>query len=125
MGYRTIQQKIGATHQFDGTAPTGAVVRANDMESYAVQNAGGLFDFGLTQPVNIVQIFVKLGGQTSWALSLVDADGDVFPLVDGTNEAIYASKPFDLFMLTGDKLKLVTTGATTAMKARVTINTRP
>lgn len=123
MGLRTIEQKINAGHQFDGTAPTGTVVNEFNMERYPAQNAGGLFDFGNAAPIKIEQIFIVFGGQSAWSLTLVDADNSaVVVLLSGTTETYLANTTLDLYLLQGQKLKLTTTGATTAMKARISLH---
>lgn len=124
MSYRTIEQKISAAGDFDGTAPTGDREFANNMESYPEQAAGGLFDFGQDGPIEVRQVFVTLGGQSAWSLSLVDADATETELDAGTVETFYAKLDWRFVMLKGQMLKLATTGASTAMKARVTINPR-
>lgn len=125
MALRTLEQKITATNQFDGTAPSGAVTREYDMERYAAQATGGLFDFANANPIQLKQIFITFGGQATWSLSLVDVDAVETVLLSGTNETFLANTTLNLFVLQGQKLKLVTAGATTAMVARVTVDTSP
>jgi hypothetical protein len=125
MALRTIEQKITATNQFDGAAPAGAVTRAYDMERYPTGTVGGLFDFANAGPVQVKQIFIKLGGQSSWTLEMVDADAVATVVLSGTTETFVANMTLNLFLLQGQKLKLVTVAATTAMVARVTVDTTP
>lgn len=121
MGFRTIQHKILATNQFAGAAPGGALARENDMEAYAANAAGGLFDFANTDPVEPKFFAFHGGGQASWALVLVDADSLEYPLLSGTNETAVFERLDHLVLLQGQKLKLTTVGATLAMTARITI----
>lgn len=119
-GIRTLQQQINALHQFDGTAPTGAMSISHGIEQWAAQNAGGLFDFTQTRPIPLRGIFVKFGGQASWSLSLKDALGNLYTILTGTNEVSYYKDLSGLWLMEGDQLALVTAGATTAMLARIT-----
>jgi len=122
MNARTIQQAITATNQFDGTAPAGAVTRANDIEAYPAAAAGGLFDFALANPAELVQVQIVLGGQTTWSLALVDVDATEVVLFSGTTEASFVTTAADrIILLEGQTLALVTTGATTAMRARISV----
>ncbi len=125
MGLRTIEQKITAGADFDGTLPTGATTQGNDLESFTAQAAGGLFDFAQDKPITIQQIAIVFGGQSTWSLVLVDADATELPVDDGTTETEYLDWNIELVLLKGQKLKLVTTGASTAMRAHVTAETRP
>jgi hypothetical protein len=123
MGLRTIEQKINAAHNFDGTAPTGPVAHVNDLEATTAQNAGGLFDFGQIAPITVKQVQIVLGGQSAWSLAIVDVDNVEIPLQSGSVDVTIFSQP-NLILLKGQKLKLRTTGASTAMRARITATTR-
>lgn len=122
MAIRTIEQRISAGNQFDGTAPSGDAVLGTDLEQYPEEAAGGLFDFGLDNPAEIHHIELKLGGQTSWSLSKRDKDGVDVILWAGTTETAFVTLAEDRMPILEDqKLVLVTTGATAAMKARISI----
>jgi len=130
MGLRTIEQRITATQDFTGVAPTGVRTNANGMERYsnldaeAANAVGGLFNFEQVHAIELKQVFIKLGGQSAWSLKLVDADGVETTLDSGTNETIYHNRTLDLIMMPGDKLKIETTDATGALTARITIATK-
>lgn len=125
MSYRTIQQSIPAASQFTGVAPAGALTVVNGIETYASNVLGGLFNFAQTKPTPVKYAGIKLGGQSSWTLKLLDGDDNVLGTVlSGTNEATKYSELTGLILMKGDKLKLETTGATTAMIARLTVATR-
>jgi hypothetical protein len=124
MALRTIEQKIAAASQFTGVAPVGALSRAYDMERYAV-GAGGLFDFANANPVQLKQVFIKLGGQSSWTLKLVDVDAVETTILSGTTETFVANTTLNPYILQGQKLKLETVGATLAMVARMTVDASP
>ncbi len=120
MGSRSIQQQISAGHDFDGTTPGGTPTVSHGVQKYVVATAGGLFDFALDHPTEVLQISLVLGGQTSWSISIHDDDGDDTLVFAGTTEAYFVSTAQDRFVLMpGQKLKLVTSGASTAMKCRI------
>jgi len=127
MSARTIEQKIAAGSNFDGTAPTTTRVNEKDMERYPEDTVGGLFEFGLDRPTDLIQVMIKFGGQATWSLSLVDADDVEIVLASGTTEASFFSTTdvgplAGLLLLEGQRLKLVTAGASTAMVARVSVD---
>jgi len=124
MALRTIEQKITAGSQFTGAAPAGTVTRELDMERYPTGTVGGLIDFANPNPIQVKQIFIKLGGQSSWTLQMVDTDAVATTVLSGTTETFVANTTLNLILLQGQKLKLVTVAATTAMVARVTATTR-
>jgi hypothetical protein len=118
---RTIEQTITATHNFNGGPPVGTPVAVDGMTSYPTAITGGLFDFGQdTAGIEVAQVFIKLGGQSSWSLSLVDNDATLTVVASGTTETFYANPNWGLILLQHQTLKLVTSGASGAMKARVT-----
>lgn len=120
---RTIQQAISAGNDFDGAAPGGALTTSPEgIESYAESDAGGLFEFGNQYPVEVVQIQIILGGQLTWSISVVDDDDDEIVLWSGTTEADFHTTAADrIVLLPGQALKLVTSTASAAMKARVSV----
>jgi hypothetical protein len=125
MAIRTIEQKITAGSQFTGAAPAGAAVLNNDMERHPTGVVGGLFNFATTKPVRVEQFSIKFGGQASWTLNLVDVDAVETLLLSGTTEASLVNTSLRPWLLEGQKLKLVTVGATTAMVARISVDTSP
>jgi len=124
MALRTIEHKITAGSQFTGAAPVGTVTRELDMERYPTGTAGGLIDFANPNPIQVKQIFIKLGGQSSWTLQMIDTDAVATTVLSGTTETFVANTTLNLILLQGQKLKLVTVAASTAMVARVTATTR-
>ena len=122
MSVRTIEHKIAAGSQFDGTAPAGSPTLADDLEAYAEGTSGGLFDFDHPSPLKIVQVAIKFGGQSAWSLNLVDRDGIEVELLSGSTETSIVDTACNAVVLQGQKLKLTTTGATTAMRARVSLS---
>jgi hypothetical protein len=122
MSIRTIEQKIAAGSQFNGLAPAGSPVLGNDLESYAEGVNGGLFDFAHPSPLKLVQVAIKFGGQASWSLNLVDKDSVEVEVLSGTTNTSLLEADCNIIVLQGQKLKLVTTGATTAMRARISMS---
>lgn len=126
MSARTIEQKMDSSSVWNGAAPAGSVVAANDMEAFPEGSAGGLFDFGNPDPIRVLQIFIKFGtGTTSWSLSLVDND-DVETVVANASSADpllitqHDGGVGGMLLLEGQKLKLVSAGApVTASQARI------
>lgn len=129
--------QIAAGSDFDGTVPAAG---SEDLKSgdliYSPATAGGLFKCptsrdDTTREINdpetsdrareVKRISVTFGGQTSWSLSIVNADDEEVLLLSGNIDSSLVIT--DIIMLSpGDKLKLVTTGASTAMIAIVTYN---
>lgn len=125
MAYRTQMQQITAGSQFDGTAPAGAVTIANGKRTYATDTAGGLFDIGPTDPGHLMGVALygdaanDLDGGT-WVISKVTAEGDVFELFSGTTETEFISDAAErVVMLPGEKIKVVTTSMSVAMRCMV------
>ena len=125
-----IRQEITATNDFDGTAPSGAPTFSNDIYAYIAEAAGGLFDptdttnyaFPQGEALELIDVGLKLGGQSAWALSMVDPDANERVIFSGTNETSFAStEETQVIILPGGKLKLTTTGATAALIASLVI----
>lgn len=112
-----IVQRIAALSQFDGQAPTTTPVDQDNILWYPEDSQGGLFEFEGSNNVDIRQLQINFGGQTSWTLSMTDGSED-FIIMTGTNEAYLFARDVATLPV-GWKLKLVTTGASTAMKAMV------
>lgn len=121
-GVRTMEQRIDAGSDFDGTTPPGSVVREFGIEKYASAATGGLFDFSLTEPHMLRSIELKLGGQTFWTIHKRDTEGDEILYCCGTDETTFVTTEADSIILT-DKQKVVvrTVGASGPLIARVTI----
>ena len=129
-----IEQKIAAGNDFDGTEPAlGAAIFLPYCDSkdniYRMKHptipatdegdAGGLFTFAHDQVVVIEQIFADFGTSVSWTINIVTSAGDM-PVWTGTGQhAIVVSMDSRARIVRGEALKLVTSGATNAMWARV------
>lgn len=127
MSVRTIEQKITAASDFNGVLPTTTKVLEFDMERFPTDTVGGLFDFENSNPLQVHQVLIKFGGQTTWSLVIVDVDTVETTLASGTTEAelLVTNQvgPLAQFiLLEGQALKLVTSGASAAMVARISVN---
>ena len=113
-----IKQQITALSQFNGLLPTTTPKAVNGVLVYPTDVQGGLFEFDMdTVPVALQEVLVKLGGQASWTLKLLDG-ATTFDLDSGTTETSRLYRPvLPLIMLPGQKIEFKTVGATTAMWA--------
>ncbi len=110
-----ILQRISATDDFDGADPGTTPVIEENIKKYPVAAVGGLFDPAHVNPVLIRNLSAKLGGQTSWTLSMTDGT-DTILIVSGTNETELNLKNIAILPVNW-KLELVTSGASAAMTA--------
>lgn len=123
MSVAIIQQRITAGNDFNGAAPTTDPESSQDIKRYPTDTVGGLFDFGITGPHWIANIEILFGGQTSWTIHKKDTDGDEILLWQGTDEANFVTCCCDKMQIyEGEQILLRTTGASTAMKARIALD---
>ena len=113
-----IKHQITAGSQFDGQVPSTTPAEENGVVVYPTDTQGGLFEFGMDAvPVALFEVMVKLGGQTSWTLKIIDGS-TAFDLASGTTEAQYLYRPDEpVILLPGQKVELKTVGASAAMWA--------
>lgn len=124
LGLRTMEQRVTAGGQFDGTAPVGAITRKNSIEYFPPGPTGGLFDLELKEPVFVRSVELKLGGQSLWTVHKRDFQGDEILVICGTNETDFISTQCESFILTAKQVLVVrTTGATAALICRVSVQT--
>jgi hypothetical protein len=122
LGIRTMEQRITAGSDFDGTLPTSPLVRKDSIEAYPPDTSGGLFDLGLKEPVYVRSVELKLGGQSSWTVHKRDLQGDEILVICGTNETDFISTQSESFILTAKQALVVRTyGATSALICRVSV----
>ena len=75
----SIQQRIASGQNFTGARPSATgLTFLNNTNKFTEQNAGGLFDFGGDNPIQITQIMAKFGAATAYTLSVVSLDGGDF-----------------------------------------------
>lgn len=123
LGLRTMEQRINAGNDFDGTVPTTTLARADGIEFFPPDDTGGLFDFELEAPVMVRSVELVLDGNTTiWTVHKRDRDGDELLYLCGTDETDFITTVSDSIVLTDKQLLVVRcTGATGALIARVTI----
>jgi hypothetical protein len=122
---------IKAGGNFDGTTPTTDADLDYGELNYAPHTAGGLFilppnrvsdvndDPEVKKQVRrIKSIRVTFGGQTTWSLTITGGEGGDYLWLAGTTESSLVVTD-NLNLLPSEKLKLVTSGASTAMTASV------
>jgi len=127
MAYRTQMQQIAAGSQFDGTAPTGTKTSATGKVSFPEAATGGLFDIGPVDPGHVMGISLYAAGAgdlagaaQTWTISKITAEGDEHKLFSGTTETEFVMHANQRFlMLPKEKIKVVTTGMTAAMRCSV------
>jgi hypothetical protein len=121
-----ITHNMAIGHNFDGDVPSSTPVTTNGVKEYpvdAVDDHGGLFEFTGSErrAITILGIQIKFGGQSTWAITILDPVVGSIPLINSTTETSYLRLDVDAFtLLPGQKIKLVTTGTiAAAMKATV------
>jgi len=115
--YFGILQEIPVgNHNFDGTDPGTTPVITNGIKRYPVATHGGEFNPRHVNPILIRHVFISMGLQDTWVLSITDGT-DTVQLASGTTEA--EVRLYDVAIVPVNwKLTLVTTGLTTgAMQA--------
>lgn len=120
--------QIAVGGNFDGTVPTTNDDTDFGVRTFLATSAGGLFSllydsdvlFGDNNRVRRVKgIRLKLDGNTTaWSISVTDGTTDTV-ILSGTNETdIVITDEIDI--LPNQQIKVVTAGATAALKAEVT-----
>lgn len=123
-----IQQRINATHSFDGTIPSGdtsdaGVVDPNGLYKYNPDNAGGLFKWNVNEPIIVTQFHADFGASEDGTLSIVNLDASGNPLAGEEIIVAQASAVrflaldethFRVVLLRNQALKLVSTHANNA-----------
>lgn len=96
--------------------------RAHGIWKYPENGHGGLIDFELEQPVSVRTVELKLGGQSAWTVHKKDLDGRELLIICGTTETDFLTTEADSFILTDGQLLVIrTTGATSALMCRVSV----
>jgi len=121
-GVIAIEQVITAGSQFTGAAPNTTATAVNGVWTYPTATAGGLFDFAQVTAIEVLGLMITFGGQSSWTLKHVCANTGKYLIRSGAGDTdLYITADTKWKLMPGDKLELITTGATTAMKARVLV----
>jgi len=122
MNLSIIQQKITAGNQFNAADPGTTPVLDKDIKRYPEAAVGGLFDFEVKDPSEIVAVEFHLADQTTWSITKRDSDGDDIVLWAGTTETSFVVLAADrTFITEGETLRVVTAGASGAMKLRIAV----
>jgi hypothetical protein len=132
-----LEQRIKAGSQFTGEAPSlaGAAFapyfdtedcvarykQAND-SSKIEGDKGGLFEWQQTFPVCVEGIAANFGSAVTWTVSVVTRTGDVIQVATGSSSQYIMRTEYErIYLFRGDKLKIVTSGGTLAMVARIVL----
>jgi len=105
-----------------GTAPDGAVSTSSARIQWNNVSGGGLIDLadlGNEGPMRVVRVVLFMAGQATWSLNLLDGTNSLV-LASGTTQTSYTAEAL-AYLIGGQKLQLVTTGGTTAVKMVVTV----
>ncbi len=120
----TIEQRITAASQFTGAAPTTAFTDDVDqgIRTFPTDTVGGLFTFALSALwwQEVERIVVQFADSATADISIVNAAGNALSIYTAAlgGEVVITDK-FEL--APDEKIRIVTTGATLAMWARVTM----
>ena len=133
-----IEQRIKAGSQFTGEAPSlagAAFAPYFDTEDCVARykqatdptkiegDKGGLFTWDAAYPACVEGIMADFGGAVTWTVSVVTRTGDVIQVATGSSSRYIMRTEYERFyMFRGDKLKIVTSGGTLAMVARVILS---
>jgi hypothetical protein len=120
----TVEQRITASNQFDGAAPTTVAVDDPDtgVRVYSTDTVGGRFDSLLSSHwlSEVQRIAGDFGNAATVDIAIVNGAGDEVLIYSATAGGTVLIT--DLFRLAPDEfIRIVTTGATGAMVARVTV----
>lgn len=123
LGLTTIEQRVLAGSDFDGTLPGTTATRGDSfVAAYPADTKGGLFDFALDAPVFVRAVELMLSGQSAWTVHKRDRDGTEMLVICGTSETSFVTTERDSFVLMAkQKLVVRTTGATGALTCRISV----
>lgn len=116
------------TANFTGGFPSGALTTNGGVFVFAPSAEQGLLDpqaLGINNPLRVIRIELVMAGQSTWTLNLIDtntATASTAALASGTTDTVKVIEGVD-FLFPGQKLQLVTTGAsTTSVKMTTTLS---
>lgn len=132
-----IEQRIKAGSQFTGEAPSlsgGAFVPWVDEYDQVFRYAkssdatvkegdkGGLFEFECAAPVSLEEVLADFGGSVTWTLSVVPRSGPAIVIETASSSRYLVRTEYQrLHLVRGDKIKIVTSGGSAAMWARIAL----
>lgn len=119
----TIEHRITATNQFDGTVPSTTPADDADLglRKYPADNNGGRFNPMPTSQwlYEVSRIAADFADAATVEIAIVNADGDVVTIYSAAaGGKVLITDTFKL--LPDEYIRIVTTAATAAMMARVT-----
>jgi len=120
----TIQQEITVGSDWDGTTPTTTPVIADGVKTYPTYTAGGLFDFGYSEGFflwEVDRIVADFNGVAAKGIYIRKAGAPDIPVWESALASEAKLLFTDRILLASDEsLVILSTGAATAMYARVT-----
>lgn len=120
----TIEQRIAAGNQFDGNAHSDAnptTDQSAGIQKFAAGTAGGLFVFALSAlwAAEVQRIMGDFADATTVQISIRNAAGDDVLIFDGSGTPGDVLITDRIILAPDEQIRIVTTGATQAMVARV------
>lgn len=129
-----IQQRLSATNNFGGVLPVGAATPdvGNAVYKYAEGAVGGLFLWGIREPVVIDQVLVNLGASGTVTVSVANVDpatavgaAPTYALIAGEEYVVATAAAVTFLALPGlgltllpfQALRIVTSGSAAAKAA--------
>lgn len=120
----TIQQEITAGSDWDGTVPSTTPVITDGVKTYPTHTAGGLFEFGYHEGFSlwrVERIVADFNGVAAKGIYIRKSGVPDIPIWESALASEAKLLITDKIQLAADEsLVMVSTGATTAMYARVT-----
>lgn len=119
----TIEQRISAGNQFDGSAPASAGTddTSTGIRTFAAASAGGLFTYDVDQlwVYEVRRISGDFADATSVSISIVNTAGDEVFIYDAAGVGGDVLITDRIQVAPDEKIKVVTAGATAEMVVRV------
>jgi len=118
-----IRQLVTSGNHFNGTEPAGVPTAVEQVFKFAAEAAGGKFDLSSVKydifegggMYEVVQIELKMGGQTSWTVSKLNDDGVAVVMLSGTNETSKSLNIVDRLLIHKlESVQIATAGGTPA-----------
>lgn len=110
-----VQSRTGAGNNFNGLEPETAITTSPARIEWAASTNAGLIDpaaLGLSGAYRIVRLHLIMAGQDTYSINLIDGSSTIV-LASGTTATNHNAEGLG-FLLDGQKLQVVTTGAATS-----------
>lgn len=125
MAIKTIRHLIAATFDFNGVSPAnpGEIDLEKELTTHAESGGGGRFSFDVRRRHRLRRVLLDVTTASTWTLSLLSRGVSVELFSNATNpgNTVLISGEELALLDRGDELVLVTTGATDALSAEVTV----